>query len=78
MVEERHAAEALEVTQLILRARPELLVETLRDAKTIAQALDGVWTQLDRIVQRATAAALPCQRPHITLDTARAEIAPPS
>jgi hypothetical protein len=78
MVEERHAAEALEVTQLILRARPELLVETLRDAKTIAQALDGVWTQLDRIVQRAAAAALPCQRPHITLDTARAEIAPPS
>jgi len=53
MVEERHAAEALEVTQLILRVRPELLAETLRDAKTIAEALDGVWTQLDRIVQRA-------------------------
>ena len=76
MVEERHAAEALEVTQLILRARPELLAATLRDAKTIAKALDGVWTQLDRIVQRAAAAALPRQRPHITLDTARAEIAP--
>jgi hypothetical protein len=43
---------------LILRARPELLVETLRDAKTIAQALDGVWTQLDRIVQQAAATAL--------------------
>ena len=59
MVEERHAAEALEVTQLVLTARPELLAETFRDAKTIAEALDGVWTQLDRIVQRASAIALP-------------------
>src|SRR5215472_8805383 len=58
-VEERHAMEALEVTQLILRAQPALLAETLRDAKTIAGALDGVWTQLDRIVQRTVAAALP-------------------
>jgi pyrroloquinoline quinone (PQQ) biosynthesis protein C len=54
MVEERHAAEALEVTQSILRKRPELLAETWRDAKTIAEALDGVWTQLDRIVQSAS------------------------
>ena len=54
-VEERHAAEAIEVTQLILSARPALLVATLRDAKTIARALDGVWTQLDRITQRAAA-----------------------
>ena len=77
MVEERHAAEALEVTQLILRARPELLAETLRDAKTIAQALDGVWTQLDRIVQRAAATAVPCQCLHTTLDAARAGTAPP-
>jgi pyrroloquinoline quinone (PQQ) biosynthesis protein C len=53
MVEERHAAEALEVTQAILRGRPELLKETLRDAKTIAEALDGVWNHLDRIVQNA-------------------------
>jgi hypothetical protein len=78
MVEERHAAEAVEVTQLILRARPELLAETLRDPETIAQALDGVWTRLDRIVQQAAATALQCKRPHITLDTARAEKAPPS
>ena len=77
MVEERHAAEALEVTQLILRARPELLAATLRDAKTIAKALDGVWTQLDRIVQRAAATALPCQCLHTTLDAARAGTAPP-
>jgi len=54
MVEERHAAEALEVTQMILRKRPELLAETMHDAKTIAAALDGVWTQLDRIVQTAS------------------------
>ena len=77
MVEERHAAEALEVTQLILRARPELLAATLRDAKTIAKALDGVWTQLDRIVQRAAATGVPCQCLHTTLDAARAGTAPP-
>src|SRR5438270_2041646 len=54
-VEERHAAEALEVTQLVLRARPELLDETLRDAQIIAEALDGVWAHLDRIVRDAEA-----------------------
>jgi len=58
LVEERHALEALEVTQLILRSRPELLAETWRDAETIAGALDGVWTQLDRILQGTAAAAL--------------------
>src|SRR5258707_10077530 len=52
-IEERHAAEALEVTQLVLKARPELLHETLRDAKMIAEALDGVWTHLDRIARNA-------------------------
>ena len=77
LVEEPHAAEALEVTQLILRARPELLAATLRDAKTIAKALDGVWTQLDRIVQRAAATGVPCQCLHTTLDAARAGTAPP-
>jgi pyrroloquinoline quinone (PQQ) biosynthesis protein C len=52
-VEERHAAEALAVTQMVLKARPALLDETLRDAKQMAEALDGVWKQLDRIVQNA-------------------------
>jgi len=52
-VEERHAQESLEVTQLVLRERPELLSETLRDAKMMAEALDGVWSNLDRIVQAA-------------------------
>ena len=54
-VEERHAAEALDITQTVLRARPELLHETLHDAGVMAEALDGVWTHLDRIVQRAEA-----------------------
>jgi hypothetical protein len=58
-VEERHAAEAVEVTQIVLRARPELLHETLRDARIIAEALDGVWTHLDRIVRHAQATAEP-------------------
>jgi hypothetical protein len=49
MVEERHAEESLTVTQMVLRARPELLSETLRDAKLIAEGLDAVWMHLDRI-----------------------------
>jgi hypothetical protein len=52
-VEERHAAESLAVTQMVLRARPALVSETLRDARTMAEALDGVWTHLDRIVRSA-------------------------
>ncbi|HEX3881400.1 MAG TPA: hypothetical protein VHW66_01955 [Stellaceae bacterium] len=50
-VEERHAAEALEVTQMVLRARRGLLLETLRDAELMADALDGVWNRLDAILQ---------------------------
>jgi hypothetical protein len=53
MVEERHAAEALEVTEAVLAAHPMLLAETLRDAAIMAKALDGVWNHLDRIVERA-------------------------
>src|ERR1700730_7969197 len=52
-VEERHADESLNVTHLVLRERPELLPETMRDAKMMAEALDGVWNNLDRIVQAA-------------------------
>jgi hypothetical protein len=55
MLEERHAAEALEVTRAVLAARPELLTETLRDATLMAEALDGVWSHLDRIVEDAGA-----------------------
>jgi hypothetical protein len=50
MVEERHAAEALEVTRTVIEARPELLADTLRDAAIMARALDGVWVHLDRII----------------------------
>ena len=53
MVEERHAEEAVTVTQAVLRERPELLSETLHDGKMMAEALDGVWTNLHRIVQSA-------------------------
>jgi hypothetical protein len=52
-VEERHAAESLAVTQMILRARPELAPATLRDARQMARALDGVWNRLDEIVAPA-------------------------
>jgi pyrroloquinoline quinone (PQQ) biosynthesis protein C len=49
-VEERHAQESLTVTEMVLRARPQLMDQTLRDAATMAQALDGVWHYLDRLV----------------------------
>jgi len=52
-VEERHADESLKVTHLVLQEHPELLPETMRDAKMMAEALDGVWNNLDRIVQIA-------------------------
>jgi hypothetical protein len=52
-VEERHAEEALTVTQMVVQQRPELLDETIHDAKMMAEALDGVWNNLDRIVQQA-------------------------
>src|SRR5690348_10603877 len=53
MVEERHAEESLSVTQMVLQHRPALLSSTIADAKIMAQALDGVWTHLDDIVQAA-------------------------
>jgi hypothetical protein len=53
MVEERHATESVSITQMVLKARPTLLSETLRNAKIMAEALDGVWIHLDRIVQNA-------------------------
>jgi hypothetical protein len=52
-VEERHADESLAVTQIVLKDRPDLLPETLKDARTMAEALDGVWAHLDRIVRNA-------------------------
>jgi pyrroloquinoline quinone (PQQ) biosynthesis protein C len=52
-VEERHAAEAMEVTSTVLQARPELYSETVLDARLMAEALDGVWRRLDTVVQLA-------------------------
>ncbi|HTV90406.1 MAG TPA: hypothetical protein VME41_15425 [Stellaceae bacterium] len=49
-VEERHAEESLDVTEEVLRRRPELLPQTLRDAAIMAQALDGVWFELDKLL----------------------------
>jgi hypothetical protein len=45
------------VPDLILRQHPELLPATIADAKLMAEALDGVWTHLNRIVQTAGQAA---------------------
>jgi hypothetical protein len=40
--------------QIVLKARPALLSETLSNAKLMAEALDGVWTHLDRFVQNVS------------------------
>jgi hypothetical protein len=55
MVEERHAQESLAITHMVLRRRPELMAGTLRNARSIAVALDGVWMQLERIIDDARA-----------------------
>jgi pyrroloquinoline quinone (PQQ) biosynthesis protein C len=55
-VEERHAEEAMAITQMILRGRPELVAETLRDARLMARALDGVWDRLDELLTAAITA----------------------
>lgn len=52
-VEERHAAEAIAVTQEVLARRPALLDATIEDAKTMARALDGVWVAMDNLVTAA-------------------------
>ena len=52
-VEERHAEESLAVTEMVLRARPELVEETLRDAELMAAALDGVWIDMERVLPPA-------------------------
>lgn len=52
-VEERHAEEAIAVTQEVLRRRPHLLAETVEGANMIADALDKIWISMDAIVASA-------------------------
>jgi pyrroloquinoline quinone (PQQ) biosynthesis protein C len=54
-VEERHAEEALEITRMVARAKPGTLAAALRDARLMAEALDGVWRRLDAVVSAAEA-----------------------
>jgi pyrroloquinoline quinone (PQQ) biosynthesis protein C len=49
-VEERHAEESLDMTQMVLKERPELLEDTLYHAKMMAESLDRIWHQLDNII----------------------------
>ena len=52
-VEERHAAEAIAVTQSVLERRPDLIAQTVGDAAAMADALEGVWIAMDQIVSAA-------------------------
>ena len=52
-VEERHAAEAIAVTQSVLKRRPDLFAITIGDAKAMAEALDGVWIAMDNLLTSA-------------------------
>lgn len=54
-VEERHAEEAIAVTQSVLERRPELFDETVEDARMMADALDGVWVAMDDALSAAIA-----------------------
>ena len=72
-LEERHADEALAVTEIVLRQRPELVPETLRDAKLMAEALDGIWHSLDRITQQARRRALERGRFSLIINRLRAK-----
>ena len=54
-VEERHAEEAIAVTQMVLARRPDLFAETIEDAKAMAEALDGVWIAMDKLLTAAMA-----------------------
>lgn len=56
-VEERHAEEAIAVTQSVLERRPALVEQTVEDARAMAQALDGVWDAMDRAIDAALARA---------------------
>jgi hypothetical protein len=51
-VEERHAEESLAVTQMVLRAHPEFLPQTVADARTMAEALDGVWLNMEALLDQ--------------------------
>jgi hypothetical protein len=72
-LEERHADEALAVTEIVLRQRPELVPETLRDAKLMAEALDGIWHSLDRITQQARRRAIERGRFSLIINRLRAK-----
>jgi hypothetical protein len=53
-VEERHAEEAIAITQAVLERRPELCAETIEDAKTMANLLGGIWVAMDEVLSSAT------------------------
>jgi hypothetical protein len=52
-VEERHAKEAIAVTQAVLRRHPELFAETIEDARIMADALDKIWLTMDSVILSA-------------------------
>jgi hypothetical protein len=52
-VEERHAEEAIAVTQWVLERRPDLLAATIDDARAMADALDGIWLAMDHLIGSA-------------------------
>lgn len=49
-VEERHGEESLTITDAILAARPELVKQTLGDARIMADALQDLWAALDEVL----------------------------
>ncbi len=50
-VETRHAQEAIDLTSKILQTYPELLEQTIVDARLMATGLDEFWSGLDDLLQ---------------------------
>ncbi|NJL64440.1 MAG: hypothetical protein HC903_24705 [Methylacidiphilales bacterium] len=50
-VEIRHAQEAIDLTKTILQAYPELLEQTITDARLMAVGLDEFWSGLDDLLR---------------------------
>ncbi len=50
-VEERHAQEALKLTNIVLANSPKLLDQTIKDAKIMAIGLDKFWSSMENLLQ---------------------------
>jgi len=51
-IEERHAEDSREMTQLVLARSPALLAPTLQDAHKMAEGIDQLWSGLEQMLEQ--------------------------